>query len=221
MLIGHIATGFAAKRVCRDVSLGILVMAAMFIDLLWPIFTLIGWESLELDPGNTAVVPINLIHYPWSHSLLFTLIWALLFGGIYYLIRRNSKASLLLGGLVIGHFLLDFITHRPDLPLTPYEKVLVGLGLWHSVIGTIVVEGGIFVLGLLIYIRNTQAKNRTGTYSLIGLIAFLTIIYFANIFGPPPPTADVVPYTALSMWLFVAWAFWIDRNRVVKPSLET
>lgn len=212
MFVGHIALGFAAKRAAPGVSAGTLVMAAQFVDILWPIFLLLGLEHVRIDPGNTAVAPLDFYDYPWTHSLLMGLLWALLFAGIWYLRKRDSRVALLLGGLVVSHWVLDFITHRPDLPLYPGGPN-VGLGLWNSVAGTMVVEGGLFVAGVLIYLRATRPLDRTGRFATYGLIAFLVVAYLANIFSPPPPSVSAIAWGGQAGWLLLLWALWADRHR--------
>jgi len=212
MFVGHIALGFAAKRAAPGVSAGTLVMAAQFVDILWPIFLLLGLEHVRIDPGNTAVAPLDFYDYPWTHSLLMGLLWALLFAGIWYLRKRDSRVALLLGGLVVSHWVLDFITHRPDLPLYPGGPN-VGLGLWNSVAGTMVVEGGLFVAGVFIYLRATRPLDRTGRFATYGLIAFLVVAYLANIFSPPPPSVSAIAWGGQAAWLLLLWALWADRHR--------
>ena len=64
MFIGHFGAGFGAKAVARKVSLGTLLLAAQFIDLLWPTFILLGVEQVRIVPGATAVTPLLFEHYP-------------------------------------------------------------------------------------------------------------------------------------------------------------
>lgn len=216
MFIGHFGVGFAAKKAISKTSLGTLLLASQFIDLLWPIFVIFGIETVAIDPGNTAFTPLDFIYYPFSHSLLGVLIWALLFGAVYYLIKRDLKSSLVLGILVLSHWFLDFITHRPDLPLfLGSDSQLVGLGLWNSIAGTVILETVIFGVGIYLFINVTKAKNKTGNYSLWSFIIFLIIVYLLNLFGPPPNSVDALGYVGLSQWLLIAWAYWIDRNRSI------
>ncbi len=216
MFIGHFGVGFAAKKVIPKTSLGTLLLASQFIDLLWPFFVIFGIETVAVDPGNTAFTPLNFIYYPFSHSLLAVIIWALLFGVIYYFIKRDLKSSLILGILVLSHWILDFITHRPDLPLFfGGDSPLVGLGLWNSIIATVIIESLIFIVGVYFYISITKAKNKTGNYSLWSLLIFFIIIYLSNLFGPPPESAEAVGYVSLAQWILIFWAYWIDRNRSV------
>ena len=213
MLIGHFGTGLAGKKVAPTPSLGTLMFAAQFIDLLWPILILLGLERVEIDPGNTIVMPLNLVHYPISHSLLAVFVWALLIGGIYFLIKRHGKNAFWLGALVVGHWILDLITHRPDLPLIPWSETKVGFGLWNSLWGTLVVEGFIFLGGAYLYITSTRATNRRGSYGLWLFLGLLLAIYVGGLIGPPPPSVESIAIVGLSQWLFVLWAYWIDRNR--------
>jgi len=216
LFIGHFGVGFAAKRVIPKTSLGTLLLASQFIDLLWPIFLIFGIETVAIDPGNTAFTPFDFIYYPFSHSLLGVLIWALIFGAIYYFIKKDLKSSFILGILVFSHWILDFITHRPDLPLLlGGNSLLVGLGLWNSIIGTVILETVIFGVGIYIFVNVTKAINKVGAYSLWSFIIFLIIVYLLNLFGPPPNSVDALGYVGLSQWLLIGWGYWIDKNRSV------
>jgi len=219
MFIGHFGVGFAAKKVAKKTSLGTLFLATQFIDLLWPFFILLGIEKVAIDPGNTAFTPLDFIYYPFSHSLIGVLIWAILFGAVYFAVRKDLKTSLVLGTLVLSHWILDLITHRPDLPiLIGSNSQLVGFGLWNSIIATIIIESSIFIAGIYLYSVVTKAKNKVGTYSLWALVIFFIIVYISNILSPPPESSEAIGYVGLAQWLLIAWAYWIDRNRIVKKS---
>ncbi|MBP9121362.1 MAG: hypothetical protein KBF59_10915, partial [Ignavibacterium sp.] len=81
---------------------------------------------------------------------------------------------------------------------------------------TIILEGLIFTLGVYFYYKATKAKNKIGTYSLIGLIVFLIVLYISNLIGPPPPTIEMVGIVGNAQWLIVLWGYWIDKNREAK-----
>lgn len=215
MFIGHFGVGFGAKKIISKPSLGTLFFASQFIDLLWPLFLLLGIEQVKIDPGNTVVTPLNFIYYPFSHSFIGVLIWAILFGAIYYFIKKDLKVAIWLGILVTSHWILDLLTHRPDLPILFNNEIMVGLGLWNSLIATIVVEGSIFAAGIYFYLKVTSSKNRIGTVAFWALIVFLVISYLSNLFGPPPPSEDPIGIIGLSQWLLIAWGYWIDKNRAV------
>ena len=214
MFIGHFAAGFAAKGIDQKLSLGTLFLASQFIDLLWPIFLITGLEHVKLDPGNTAFTPLDFVYYPFSHSFLSVLVWSCLFGYIYFLIRKNARGAVLLGALVMSHWILDLITHRPDLPLTIWSDFKVGFGLWNSVLFTIMLEGGIFIFGVILYLKITRAKGKIGVIALWSLLVFLVAMYAGNLLGPPPPSAEPIAFVGLAQWLLVGWGYWIDNNRI-------
>ena len=219
MFLGHFGLGFGAKKVVPSVSLGTLFLAAQFADLLWPTLILLGVEHVEVKPGVTAVTPLDFVGFPYSHSLLALCIWGVLFGGIYMAVRRSRlSAAITLALLVVSHWILDYITHRPDLALMPGGATRLGLGLWSSVAGTVLAECGLFGLGVLLYTRSTTPRDRVGSVGLWSLVAFLFVVYLASTFGPPPPSASAVVWAAEAMWLLVAWAYWVDKHRLPKAN---
>lgn len=215
MFIGHFGLGFGAKRAAPAVSLGVLFAACQFADLLWPTLVLVGVEHVEVDPGNTVVTPLAFVSYPYSHSLEALIIWGVIAAAAYLMIRRaRISAAVTIAALVVSHWLLDWITHRPDMPLTVSGTTRVGLGLWNSLPETVAVEGLIFAGGVIVYARTTRARDRIGSIGCWTLVGFLAVVYAANLAGPPPPNAIAVAWAAEAMWLLVVWAQWVDRHRV-------
>jgi len=214
MFVGHFGVGLAAKKLVSKPSLGSIFLAAQFIDLLWPLFLILGIEKVKIEPGITSFAPLNFVYYPFSHSLLAVIIWSVLFGAGYFLFRKNIRSAIILGSLVLSHWFLDLIVHRPDLPLFIGEGIKVGFGLWYSITGTMLLELSIFALGIYLYYSSTKSKNKTGEISFWSLIVFLLVIYFMNVFGPPPPEVESIGYLGLAQWLIIVWGYWIDRNRI-------
>ncbi len=213
MFIGHFAVAFAAKQAAPRTSLGTLFLASQFLDLLWPLFLLLGLEHVRIDPGNTAVTPLDFHDYPFTHSLVTTMGWSLLVGACLFILRRDVHAALVAAFCVFSHWILDLVTHRPDLPLAPSSQLYFGLGLWNSLWATIVVETGLFAAGVFLYVRQTSSSNKAGSYALWTLIGFLLLIYAANLFGPPPPGEREIAVLGNAAWLLVLWGYWVDRNR--------
>jgi membrane-bound metal-dependent hydrolase YbcI (DUF457 family) len=216
MFIGHFAVGIAAKRFAPRTSLGWLLGAALFLDLIWPLLVIAGIESVRIEPGNTAFTPLDFVSYPWSHSLLMTLVWSVLLAAVFHWKFGDWAGTLAVGVAVASHWLLDFISHRPDLPLTPGFTDKVGLGLWNHVVATAAVEIAMLMVALVLYARITRPANRTGQYSYWSFVALLALLYAGAIRGDPPPNVAVLMATALSAWLAVWWAASFDRNRVVR-----
>jgi hypothetical protein len=214
MFIGHFALGFGAKRAVPAVSLGTLLVACQFADLLWPTLVIAGVERVELQPGATVVTPLNFVSYPYSHSLLTLCGWGLLFGCGYMIVRRSKiAAAVTIALLVVSHWILDFISHRPDMPLTPMSDMKVGLELWASRPATMVVEIIMFTIGVALYLRTTTARDRIGSIGLWVLLIFLSVSYLGNMFGPVPPSAAAVVWSAQAMWVLMAWGYWLDAHR--------
>ena len=219
MFIGHFGLGLAAKRAAPTVSLGALFLAGQFADLLWPTLVLLGVEQLAIAPGVTAVTPLNFVSYPYSHSLLMLCIWGLLLGLVYVAATRSrAAAGITLALLVVSHWVLDVITHRPDMPLTPTGDARLGLELWSSLPGTVIVEFVIFGMGIWVYVRTTRARDRVGAMGLWTLVAFLSVVMLANLFGPPPPSVTAVAWSAQAMWLLVLWGYWVDAHRQLRDT---
>jgi len=215
MYIGHFALAFGAKKFAPQVSLGILFLACQLADLIWPNLVLLGFETVAIEPGITAMVPMNFLHYPYSHSLLALLAWSAVFAGLYSLLRHaGTRSAIVIAALVFSHWVLDALTHRPDMPITLSDASRVGLGLWNLPIVAVSLELLLFALGVWLYVRHTKPVNRRGRFGFWALILFFLATYAANIFGPPPPSATAVAWSAQALWLLVIWGFWVDRNRV-------
>lgn len=213
MFIAHFGIGFGAKSLAPRVSLGSLFLAAQFLDLLWPVLLLFGVERVLIVPGATRVTPLIFEHYPVSHSLLVVLGWALAIGGIHFYLRRNRIGALVMGMLVLSHWMLDAIVHRPDLPLFPGSGTVVGLNAWSSLPLTLAIEILLFAIGVRLYARATVAVDAIGKWGLFGLVFFLLAVYAGNVFGSAPPSVEAIAWIGQLQWLLVLWGYWIDRHR--------
>jgi membrane-bound metal-dependent hydrolase YbcI (DUF457 family) len=217
MFIGHFAMGFGAKRFAPQVSLGVLFLACQLADLVWPSLVLLGIEKFSIEPGVTALTPLNFQHYPYSHSLLALLLWAALFAVLYTVLRHAGKrAAIVIGLLVLSHWLLDVVSHRPDMPVTLSDAHRIGLGLWNHPVPAIGLELLLFAAGVWSYAASTRALNRQGSIGFWALVVFLLLVYAANLLGPPPPSVKAVAWSAEAIWLLVAWGFWVDHNRAAR-----
>lgn len=219
MFIGHFAMGFGAKKFAPQLSLGVLFMACQLADLIWPNLVLLGVEKFTIEPGVTVLTPLDFQHYPFSHSLLALLVWAVIFALLYKALRRaGTRAAIVIGLLVVSHWLLDVLTHRPDMPVTLGDANRIGLGLWNHPVPAIGVEVLLFAVGVWMYAASTRALNRQGSIGFWALVVFLLLVYAANLLGPPPPSVEAVAWSAEAIWLLVAWGFWVDHNRGAGPA---
>jgi len=224
MFVGHFAVAFAAKKAEPRIPLALLFVAVQFADILWPVLILLGVEHSEIHPGITKVAPLDLQYIPYSHSLVMSLIWSLLFALPYALSfsrartralrRRELKAALIMAGAVFSHFVLDVVSHRPDMPLSPGSELRVGLGLWNSVAATMLVEGSLWIAGVWLYVRATRAETKMGSWGLGSMVLLLSVSWLMSIFGPPPPgITPAVVSMLVATALILPWARAVDRGR--------
>jgi hypothetical protein len=218
MFLGHFGAALALKRLEPKLSLGTLFLAVQLPDLLWGTFLLTGWEQVRIDPGYTAVTPLQFIHYPISHSLLGMAGWAVAMAAVYYSwptrdTSRHWQAAALVGLAVLSHYLLDVIVHVPDLPLSGDSPIRLGLGLWNHPVATLLLELATFAAGVAVYValRSTRHPARPGR--LGGLTTVLIALYLLSFFGPPPPSVGAIAVTdVVGLLLLVGFAAWADRR---------
>jgi hypothetical protein len=214
MFIGHVGAAFAAKRFAPRTSLGTLIFATGFLDLLWPIFLLLGVEHVRIAPGLTAMTPFDFYDYPISHSLLAVVGWSFVVGLAYFALRRYQRGAWVVAICVLSHWFLDWIVHRPDLPLWPGELSKHGLGNnWPAALS---LESAVFAAGLWLYLRQTRARDRVGTWALLSFAAFLILAWMSALFGPPPPNERVLAWSGLALWILPLWATWADRHHALR-----
>jgi hypothetical protein len=196
-----------AKTVEPKLSLGTCALAAMLPDVLWPIFSMSG---LEYTPGMQARVGNDRFVAPISHSLLMVLVWGVIFAAAYFLWRRYRRGAVILFFLVLSHWFFDAIAHK--LPLTPSTEAFYGLELWNSLPATLFVEGGFWLVALVLYVRSTHPEKWSGVFAFWPIVVFLTFVWVTNIrSGPPPPNAGVG--SLVFFLLLVVWAYWMNRSR--------
>lgn len=219
MFIGHYAVALGVKRLVPSVSLGALFVACQLADLIWPNLVLLGIERVEIDPGNTAITPLNFVYYPYSHSLLGMFLSGAVLAILYSTVSQSTgKAAGVITALVVSHWVLDALTHRPDMPVVPGGSAHIGFGLWNLPALAVSFELLLFASGAWLYAKSTKPMNRRGSVGFRIMIGFLLLVYTANVVanlgGAPPPSVDAVAWSAQAMWLIVIWGYWIDRHRV-------
>lgn len=213
MFIGHYGVALALKRHAPYTSLGTLMFAALWVDILWPVFLLSGIERVRIIPGATEVVPLQFAYYPFSHSLMAVIFWAVGFATICRLLRGRFSTALVLGVGVLSHWFLDAIVHLPDLPIGFSGLTFVGLGLWNFPLATAVVEGSIFLAGLASYLRFTRPLHGVGRYGIWVFAGLLLLLYAGQFAGSVPSSVTVLAYAGLAQLLLIIFGGWVDRGR--------
>ncbi len=213
MFIGHYGVALALKRAAPRTSLGTLFAASAAIDLALGVTILLGIEHIGIAPGITVVNPLNLYDYPYTHSLFTVVLWGIAAAALYFGIRKYRAGAVAVFAAVTSHWVLDLLTHIPDLPLYPGSDLLLGLGLWNSRPGTLVVETGIFIAGVILYLRSTRAAGKIGRYGIVMLLGLLLAVHIGNMIGTPPPNVETLALSLELQWLFVVLAAFVDRGR--------
>lgn len=216
MLVGHLAVGLLAKRIEPRVSLGTWTLAAFLADLVTFPLLVAGVEHFESVPGAELNRTIGR-DIVYSHSLLMNVIWGALFAAAYFLRRPYPRGAWLLFAVVVSHWVLDVLSHRPDIPLAPGMSQVYGFELWSSLPATLIVEGGFWLLALVLYARATRPKKRIGAYAFWAGVALITLVWYGNIHGGMDPNPVKAGVSGLILFaLMVAWAYWINRLRPTK-----
>ena len=210
MFIGHFAPALAAATHPRAPKLATLFIAAQLVD--WGFFALllIGAEKMRVVPGITAMNPMDLYHLPYTHSLAGSAVWALGFAALVWLARRDRKAAGIAGAVVLSHWLLDLLVHRPDLTLAGAPPKL-GLGLWNYPAIEMPLELALTFGALWFFLNRTRGP----ALPAIVLGAVLLALQLFNWFGPVATEVtagtSVLAFFAYGAATGVAW--WVGRGR--------
>ncbi len=214
MFIGHFAPALVAAAASpRSPGLGTLFVAAQLVD--WAFFSLalIGIEAMRIDPQASVMVPFDLYFMPYTHSLVGTLVFAVVFAGVVTWSKRNALGGLLAGLVVASHWLLDGLVHVPDLTLAGSPPKF-GLGLWNypwiAMPLELALVGGAFAF----YMRRTRGPIGPP----LVLLATMLLLQAINWFAPHPDEAGAFLYlqALVAFGLLTGLAYWVSTNRGVK-----
>lgn len=216
MFVGHYSVSYAVKAVDRGIPLWALFVAVQLVDIAWAVLVLLGIERVRIVPGITATNPLDLYYMPYTHSLVASALWAVAAAVVYRVWRARRpglRTPTLIGLAVFSHWVLDWVVHRPDLPL--YDNVMkVGLGLWNHPVLALTLEVGLLVLGMVFYLRVTEPVDAIGRYGMPAFVALMAVVQVVTFFGAPPPSDTATAVTALVAYaLFAAIAYLLERRR--------
>jgi hypothetical protein len=206
MLIGHYSAAFAAKRIEPRLPLWALLLAAQFVDIVWAVFILTGIEKANLDPG-LASNPLVLYFMPYTHSLLATFVWgfaAFIVGFVWIKGRfRRLATGIVLSAVVMSHWFLDLLVHRPDLPLWD-DSVKVGLGLWDQPFLALLLEIAL-VLGSLVWLMRSTVHNGSRIHQRVLILSgLLLLLQLGSFFGATPHLINAVALSGLAVYFLTA-----------------
>ena len=163
VITGHFGLAAGAKSAGWSAPLWSLMLATMWLDVVFAPLFLAGLETLDTPPGGGYGTSV--IHADYTHSLLGALILSGVFGGVAGL-RWGRRVGAVLAAVAFSHWVLDLVVHRADLPILPGNLgglPLLGFGLWRTPVASILLEAVVLVGGIALYWR--AAKRNTGTHS--------------------------------------------------------
>jgi hypothetical protein len=226
MILGHYAVGLAAKKWAPKTSLGTLLAAALWLNLVWTIFCFMGLERFNVSPNIIRMMPLEFNDYGLSHSLTMAAAWGVGWAIVMLILKRDEKTAWITGALVASAWVLDYIVHRQDLAFTPsYHNKYLGLGLWGYPWAAILLEAVLFGAGIWFYLKSTRALNSQGRFGFWAGVAILAVLFIgATYLGlhsseaqqiiKMPFNQSVVLTASLVQFVFVGWGYWIDRHRI-------
>ena len=210
MFIGHYGVSFAAKRAEPAIPLWVLFLAVQLLDVLWAPFVLLGIEKVRIVPGITASNPLDLYYMPYTHSLLAAIGWSVVAFLVYRAVRPvPPRAAAIVGLAVFSHWVLDFLVHRPDLPL--YDNTAkVGLGLWNLPALALGLEALLLFGAMWLYLRHTARRTAMLVFGVI-MLGIQAYVFF----GPPPASDKAAAATALIAYAVFAMVIRALERRTV------
>lgn len=220
MFVGHYAAAFALKGKEKSLSLGALFIAVQFVDILFFPFALLGIENLHFKENFTEVNDFVMDYYPFTHGLIGSLFWALLFYFIYYFIVAKNKPkrkriAFFMALAVLSHWFADLLVHTPDLPIVNDEPKF-GFGLWKNKLATFVLEAVLLLLSLHYYLKKTKPVNKARKYVASIFVFFLIFINYLNLYVLPK-NDDLKSLTISALFFYFLFAFLakkVDKYRL-------
>jgi hypothetical protein len=220
MFIGHYAPAFIAATSRKSPKLGALFVAAQLVDIAFFGFLILGVERMRLTPNATVMNAMDLYNVPWTHSLLGAVGWGIGFALVVKLLRGSWTAGAIGGAVVVSHWAIDLLVHRPDLTLAGNPPAL-GLGLWNHPWIEIPIELAFAFGGLWFFVSRTRATGTVGNWSPLALAIGMAVLQGVNWTTPQPDAVTAVPLSIGWLGLFaygvlVALGWWVARTRTLR-----
>jgi len=221
MFIGHYAPAFVAASLPGSsrnrLSLGALFVAAQLVDIAFFSFLILGVEHLRQLPGATVMNAMDLYDMPWTHSLVGAVGWGILFALAVKALRGTWTAGIIGGAVVVSHWLIDLLVHRPDLTIAGSPPKF-GLGLWNNPMIEMPLELLFAFGGLLFFVGKTRPAGATGKWSPLALAIGMAVLQWVNWTTPQPAEAGPAPASTgwlglLAYAILAGLAWWVARTR--------
>ena len=162
MIAGHFGFAALVKARERQVPLWALMLATVWLDVIFVPLFVAGVETIETVSGTKGGYGTGIIHADYTHSVLGALVIAGVFGLI-AAIPWGRRCGIVLAAVVFSHWLLDLIVHRGDMPILPGNSgdlPKLGFGLWRFPTAAITSELVLVVAGAFFYWQAARSVVR-------------------------------------------------------------
>ncbi len=218
MTAGHFGLAAAVKSQSPRVPLWALMFSTYLLDYIFIILVAAGVESFApIDPTHPAYGQV-VINAFYTHSLvgagLIALVAGLLAGRAW-----GKRAGVLIGAVVMSHWVLDLIVHRPDLPILPGNAgnlPLLGFGLWQFPVISAVLELAIVLGGAYLYYRRAEhsvagSEADRGRHTQVLVTTGLTALFLLLLLAADVLNLSVI-ITLLLMLMLIILCGWLDSR---------
>jgi len=159
VIAGHFGFAAAVKSRERQVSLWALMLATVWLDIVFVPLFLSGIETIVPVPQTHGGYGNLVIHADYTHSLVGALALSVLFGTAFSR-RWGWRSAWVLAFVSFSHWLLDLIVHRADMPILPGNiggLPKLGFGLWRMQSVVIGMEFALVLAGAWFYWRAARS----------------------------------------------------------------
>lgn len=174
MIAGHFGFAAVVKSRAPRAPLWALMLASVWMDVLFVPLFVAGIEPIEKMPGTNGGYGEGIIHADYTHSLVGALVIAVTFG-LVCAIRWRREVAAVLAAVVFSHWVLDLPLHHADMPILPGNIgnwAKLGFGLWRHPLVCEWLELGLVGLGAYLYaleaasVGGARMKNHVKATSL-------------------------------------------------------
>ncbi len=224
MFIGHLGAGLLLKQTERRINLGVLFLASLLLDFLLGVFVLLDVEQI-IVPEDYASRHYLLLSSPYSHGLLASILWALLFSAVVWFafgkkMAFSMRMMTILSAAVLVHYWLDVIVHVPDLPVLGRESWHLGLGLWNHLPIALTLEVGILVLGMWFYFHSYRISwTKAIVFVVVMLFFTLMMVGGMTMTSEPPDIVVSAVFWVITPLILFFLGYWLDsKSKATQPS---
>jgi hypothetical protein len=178
MIAGHFGFAALVKSRERHAPLWALMLATVWLDIIFVPLFLAGVETIEPVAGARGTYGTGIIHADYTHSVVgAALLCALL--GIAAAARWGQRTGVVVGLVAFSHWVLDLVVHRADMPFLPADVgglPRFGFGLWRFPVVSATVEFALVVVGAWTYWQAAREVTLAAGYGQRRAIAAAVLI---------------------------------------------